>query len=152
MPAAATGAALPSTFGGVPTGGNAGAFATGFTTGSEALSVTFDNATDIARVRTDQRWQNANETLVKLIDDQGSQIAAGAISVTGGGSTTPCQCIAEITFPAGTLAGARSLLLQEGALNTTAANTTNVTQVISPTAPAAKSARKFRALRVVKRR
>ena len=143
---AATGAALPSTFGGVAAGGNAGAFATGFTTAPEALSVTFDNATDIARVRMDQRWQAEDNTLVRLIDDQGSQIAAGAINITGGGSPTTCQCIAEITFPAGTLAGARSLLLRSTALFTTQASVGNVTQVISPTAPAAKTARKFRRL------
>jgi hypothetical protein len=77
----------------------------------------------------DSRWQTTNPALVKLIDDQGSQIAAGAINVSGGGSPTPCQCIAEAD-----------------ALTSTAASVSNVNQVISPTAPAAKTARKFRRL------
>jgi hypothetical protein len=42
----------------------------------EALTVTFDNATDVASVLFDQRWQPPTTTKFKLIDDQGSQIAA----------------------------------------------------------------------------
>ncbi len=73
--AAVTGPGGTSTPGGVPTGGNAGAFATGFTIAPEALTVSFDNATDVAHVLFDQRWQDADENDFKLIDDQGSQIA-----------------------------------------------------------------------------
>jgi hypothetical protein len=142
--------AVRSTAGGLPMGGNAGAFATGFTDAAEALSVTFDNAVDIARVRFDQRWQSADTTKFKLIDDQGSQISAAAINVSGTGAPQPCQCIAEITFPAGTLAGARSLLIQQNALASAGPVSSRV-QVISPTAPAAKTAKKFRKARVLRR-
>jgi hypothetical protein len=44
-----------NTSGGVPVGDNAGAFATGFTTGPDAFSVTFDNATGSVNVQMDQR-------------------------------------------------------------------------------------------------
>ncbi len=141
---AVTGAGGPSTAGGLPTGGNAGAFASGFTVGPEALSVTFDNATDIARVVFDQRWNVDADPLFRLIDDQGSQIAAVPINVSGGGAPTAGKTTAEITFPAGSVSGARSLLIQQSALSATVGSFENVPQVISPTAPAAKQARKFR--------
>jgi hypothetical protein len=38
-----------------------------------------------------------------LIDDQGSQISAAAINVSGAGATTAGKITADITFPAGTL-------------------------------------------------
>ena len=41
--------------GGVGVGGNAGAFATGFTTGPDAMSVTFNNSTGTVTVQMDQR-------------------------------------------------------------------------------------------------
>jgi hypothetical protein len=148
---AVTGAGGPNTAGGLPTGGNIGAFATGFTTGPEALTVTFDNATDIARVLMDQRWTFDDETRVKLLDDQGSQIAAGAINITGGAAPAAGRVTAEITFPAGTLAGARSLLLQTDAFHKDNTDSFSRVQVISPTAPAAKQARKFRRAPVLRR-
>ena len=139
-----------STAGGLPMGGNAGAFATAFTDAAEALSVTFDNATNVARVRFDQRWTAANDTLFRLIDDQGSQISAAAINVSGTGAPTAGQVTAEITFPAGTLAGARSLLIQQSAL-TGAGPVSSRVQVISPTAPAGKTAKKFRKAAAMRR-
>jgi hypothetical protein len=149
---AVTGAGGGSTAGGLPTGGNAGAFATGFTTAPEALSVTFDNATNVASVVFDQRWLVDDRTKFKLIDDQGSQISAAAISVTGSGSPTAGKTTAQITFPAGTLVGARSLLIQFGGVITPVGPTTNVQQAISPTAPAAKTARKFRKAKTITRK
>ncbi len=153
---AVTGAGGASTPGGLPAGGNAGAFATGFTLGPEALTVSFDNATDIAHILFDQRWQDADENDFKLIDDQGSQIAAGALNVTGTGSPTAGKITADVTFPAGTLTGARSLLLQQNAVEVDVINfgpLGNRPQVISPTAPAAKTNKKFRKLpRAAKRR
>ncbi len=141
---AVTGAGGASTAGGLPAGGNAGAFASGFTVGPEALSVTFDNATDIARVVFDQRWNTDVDPLFTLIDDQGSQIAAAPINVSGGGAPTAGKTTAEITFPAGSVSGARSLLIQQSALSATVGSFENRPQVISPTAPAARTARKFR--------
>ncbi len=142
-----------STPGGVPTGGNAGAFATGFTVAPEALTVSFDNATDVAHVLFDQRWQDADENDFKLIDDQGSQIAAAALNVSGTGSPTAGRITADITFPAGTLSGARSLLLQQNAVEVDVINFGpfgNRPQVISPTAAAAKKG-KFRKAPVMRR-
>ncbi len=146
---AVTGAGGASTPGGLPAGGNAGAFATGFTIAPEALTVSFDNATDVAHVLFDQRWQDADENDFKLIDDQGSQIAAAALNVTGSGSPTAGRITAEVTFPAGTLSGARSLLLQQNAVEVDVnlfGPLGNRPQVISPTAPAATTAKKFRKL------
>jgi hypothetical protein len=148
---AVTGAGGLSTAGGLPTGGNVGAFSTGFTSASEALKVSFDNATDVAHVLFDQRWTAADNTKFKLIDDQGSQISAGAINVSGTGATAAGQTTADVTFPAGTLAGARSLLLQAGAVTSSAGPEALIQQVISPTAPAAKTAKRFRPIKVVRR-
>lgn len=137
-----------STAGGLPMGGNVGAFATGFTVGPEALRVTFDNATNTVQVLFDQRWGNDNEPDFKLIDDQGSQIAAGAINVAGGGALLPGQTTATVTFPAGTVAGARALLLQQGAVETIGGLFfESRVQAISPTAPAARKGMKFRVAR-----
>jgi hypothetical protein len=133
---AATGAGGASTAGGLPAGGNAGAFASGFTVAPEALTVSFDNATNVAHVLFDQRWQVDNSAMFRLIDDQGSQISAAAINVSGAGAPTAGKTAADITFPAGTLSGARSLLIQTGAVSGNAlGNGSNRTQVISPTAP-----------------
>jgi hypothetical protein len=151
---AVTGVGPPSTPGGLPAGGNAGAFATGFTVGPEALTVSFDNATDVAHVLFDQRWQDADETEFKLLDDQGSQISAAALNVSGGGSPTAGRVTADVTFPAGTVAGARSLLLQQNAVEvdvTLFGPLGNRPQVISPTAPAATKAKGFRSLRALRR-
>jgi hypothetical protein len=142
-----------NTAGGLPAGGNAGAFATGFTVAPEALTVSFDNATSVANVLFDQRFATADPSRFKLIDDQGSQIAAAAISVSGGGAPAAGRVTAQVTFPAGTLAGARSLLIQEGGVVTAGGlNGTNVPQVISPTAAAAKSAKKFRKAKAITRK
>jgi hypothetical protein len=150
---AVTGTAGTSTAGGLPTGGNAGAFATGFTTGPEALTVSFDNATSVATVLFDQRWATDNSAQFKLIDDQGSQISAAAISVTGGGAPSAGKTTAKITFPNGTLAGARSLLIQEAGVITGGGFLGwNAPQVISPTAPAAKKARKFHQAKAMSRK
>ncbi len=149
---AVMGAGGLSTAAGLPAGGNTGAFSTGFTSASEALTVTFDNATDIVRVLFDQRWTAADTTKFKLIDDQGSQIAAGAINVSGTGATSAGKTVAEVTFPAGTVAGARSLLLQGGAVSSSAGPELGLQQVISPTAPAAKTAKRFRAVKVLTRK
>ncbi len=141
-----------NTEGGVPAGGNAGAFATGFTMAPEALTVSFDNATDVASVLFDQRWNIADENDFVLIDDQGSQIAGAAINVSGTGATTAGRTLAQVTFPAGTLTGARSLLIQNGGVQAIDVGAfDNVDQVISPTAPAARTARKFRSLKRVGR-
>jgi hypothetical protein len=87
-----------------------------------------------------------------LIDDQGSQISAAAINVSGAGATTAGKITADITFPAGTLAGARSLLIENGAVQAVDAGIyNNVDQVISPTAAASRMARKFRTLKRIGR-
>jgi hypothetical protein len=150
---AATGAGGASTAGGVPAGGNVGAFATGFTSAPEALTVSFDNATSVVSVLFDQRWATDDRLQFKLIDDQGSQISAAAISVTGGGAPAAGKTTAQITFPAGTVTGARSLLIQAGGVITGGAFLGfNVQQAISPTAPAAKTARKFRKAKTITRK
>ncbi len=146
---AVTGAGGDSTAGGLPVGGNAGAFATGFTVAPEALTVSFDNATSVVSVLFDQRWLIDDANAFKLIDDQGSQISAAAINVTGSGSPTAGRTTAQITFPAGTVTGARSLLIQTNGAFTALAG--NVVQTISPTAPAAETAKKFRTAKVVRR-
>jgi hypothetical protein len=148
---AVMGAGGLSTAGGLPMGGNSGAFATGFTVGTEALTVSFDNATDVAHVLFDQRWTTDDKTRFKLIDDQGSQIAAGAINVSGAGSPTAGKITADVTFPAGTLTGARSLLIQTGATNVAIGPYTNRVQVISPTAAAAAHKAKFRKAKTITR-
>jgi hypothetical protein len=150
---AATGAGGASTAGGLPVGGNAGAFATGFTSAPEALTVSFDNATSVVSVLFDQRWATDTAAQFKLIDDQGSQIGAAAINVTGGGAPAAGKTTAQITFPAGAVSGARSLLIQAGGVVTGAGFLgQNIQQVISPTAPAAKTARKFRKAKTITRK
>jgi hypothetical protein len=119
---------------GVPMGGNSGAFATGFTTGPEALSVAFDNTAGIASVRLDQRFGFFDSPSIRLVDDAGALLPGTPISVSGAGGPAG-QVIATAQFTPGEVSGARSLLLNTGAF-TTNIGYPNVSQIVSPTAPA----------------
>jgi len=128
-------AARTNTAGGLPVGGNAGAFATGFTTGPEALRVAFDNSTGVASILLDQRFFTSNSTSFLLIDDSGTQLAAAPISVSGAGGAAG-QSTVRVSFTPAQLSGARSIGLNGGAL-TTFIGASNVVQQLSPTASAA---------------
>jgi len=127
-------AARTNTAGGLPVGGNAGAFATGFTTGPEALRVTFDNTTGVASILLDQRFFTSNNSF-QLIDDTGTQLPATPNSVSGSGGAAG-QATVRVAFTPAQLSGARSIGLNGGAV-TSFIGASNVVQQLSPTASAA---------------
>jgi len=124
-----------STAGGLPIGGNAGAFATGFTTGPEALRATFSAQTGVASVLLDQRFNTGIIGGFILFDDAGTQIGTSLVSASGAGGAAG-QATAQASFTPAQLTGARSIQLIPGAL-TTFTGATNVVQILSPTATAA---------------
>ncbi len=126
---------LTSTAGGLPVGGNAGAFATGFTTGPEALRVSFDNATGVASILLDQRF-NASDNDFRLIDDSGTQLAVTPINISGSGGAAG-QATVRVSFTPAELRGARSIQIVPPNSLKTFIGVDNVVQALSPTATAA---------------
>ncbi len=80
-----------SSQGGVPIGGNAGAFSTGYVTGPDAQSVTIDGSSGAATVTFDQRVDPATISLVgaHLVNSQGTDIGAAPSTATVSGTSTP---------------------------------------------------------------
>jgi hypothetical protein len=119
---------------GVPTGGNSGAFANGFTTAPEAFSTAFNNSTGIVSVNLDQRFASFVTGQIHLVDDAGALIPGNPTSVAGaGGPAGPV--VANAQFTPGQVSGAKSLFLDNGAF-TSNAGYANVPQDLAPTATA----------------
>ncbi|MDQ2738263.1 MAG: hypothetical protein M3Y35_06545 [Actinomycetota bacterium] len=102
----------PNVTGSAPIGGNAGAFASGFSTAPDAFTATFDTLTNTASVLFDQRVFGANPANFALLDSGGNAIA-GAQTVsscppgTAGypcgladGSTGPGSYVVYLGYPA----------------------------------------------------
>lgn len=150
-----------SVVGAAPIGGNAGAFANGFTTGADAFSVAFDNASGSATITFDQRVFNVPGTGSNfvLLDADGNQIAtASSVGSPGFGNTGPTQVTAQFTPQQ--LALGKSLIIegngpdlfspavqtglgQDSGTHPNAPNgdDNNVTQALSPTATSASVSR-----------
>ena len=157
------GADRTSTAGGLPVGGNAGALATGYTTGPEVLRATFNNTTGVVSLLLDQRFQLFDLPRFDLLDDTGAVVATNALQVNGAGGAAGQQT-ANVQYTAAQVQSARGILLRRGAL-TTFLGYPNMVQGVSPTATAAvlsrgsrvkfrpaKSAKATKQVRTVKRR
>ncbi len=57
---------------GLPTGGNSGAFANGFTTGPDAFSTAFNTSTGVVSISLDQRFGAFATGSIRLVDDAGA--------------------------------------------------------------------------------
>ena len=125
---------------GVPMGGNAGAFANGFTTGPEAFSTTFDSSNGVVSAVVDQRFTAFQEQEIILVDDTGNELPFSPTNVSGAGGSAGPQ-VMQAQFTPGEVAGARSLLLDPGAL-TTDVGYTNVPQILAPASAPARLQRK----------
>ncbi|UTI65067.1 hypothetical protein NBH00_02390 [Paraconexibacter antarcticus] len=137
---AVTGPAGASTPANVPAGGNTGAFATGFTTGPDAVATTFNGATNSAVVTLDQRYATAVPGGFFTIDNTGTANAAPATSLSFGSTAVPGRTTVTAQFTS--IAGARALLINAGALATSLASpfgpaNTNITQALAPSASTA---------------
>jgi len=91
---------FPNTTGSAPIGGNAGAFASGFSTAADAFTATFDTLTNTASVLFDQRVQSATPANFVLLDGNGNAIA-GAQTVSTcppGAAGFPCNTGGPGTF------------------------------------------------------
>ena len=115
----------PNTTGSAPIGGNAGAFASGFSTAPDAFRVSFDTQTNTAQVLFDQRVFTANPGNFVLLDANGNPIAS-ASTVTGqanpDGSTDPLRLgLVTVSFPSPAVQVGNAKALEiRGALGTIA--------------------------------
>ncbi len=87
---AAPGAGNTDPEGGVPAGGNAGAFANGFTTGPEAFSRRSDNSTGVVSIVLDQSWRcshilNIGSSWSARADGDRRQADEGVVTATARG-------------------------------------------------------------------
>ncbi len=91
----------PNTTGSAPIGGNAGAFASGFSTAPDAFRVTFDTQTNTAQVLFDQRVFRGSNLSYVLLDGNGNAIAsASGVSGFATGSTDPLALgLVTLSFP-----------------------------------------------------
>jgi hypothetical protein len=102
-----------NTFGSVPVGGNAGAFARGFTTGPDATGVTFNSTTGNVNVLFDQRVDLTGTLPAPagfvLLDQDGTPVAsAGATGATGVPSAAGPVMI-TVSFPPAAFSVAKAL-------------------------------------------
>ncbi len=107
----------PNRASGTPAGGNAGAFATGFTTGPDAMRAAVDTTNGVVSIRLDQRFGAFVLGNIALVDDAGALIPGNPTAVSGAGGTAG-QVIAQAQFTPGQVAGAKSLSLGENAFFT----------------------------------
>jgi hypothetical protein len=116
LPGAATVLNEPAsgnTYGSVPVGDNAGAFARGFTTGPDATGVTFNSTTGQAVVSFDQR---VNLTTVPpkqvgfvLLDQDGTPVASAAATGATGVPSAAGPVQITVSFPPAAFAVAKAL-------------------------------------------
>jgi hypothetical protein len=106
--------------GGVPVGDNAGAFATGYTTGPDARSVTFNNSNGTVTVQMDQRVDpgslcdysggTCGNGYFELLDNTGTVIDPQPLSASVI-NNSPFQSQVALTYPPGDLARSTQLLI-----------------------------------------
>jgi hypothetical protein len=106
--------------GGVPVGDNAGAFATGYTTGPDARSVTFNNSNGTVTVQMDQRVDpnslcdyspgTCGNGFFELLDNTGTVIDPAPLSASVI-NNSPFQSQIALTYPPGDLARSTQLLI-----------------------------------------
>jgi hypothetical protein len=100
--------------GGVPVGNNAGAFATGFSNGPDAFSVTFDNATGSVAVQMDQRVDPTDVSTTpgrfELLANDGTIITTAPNSASV--NNTGFLATVNLTYNPSDLARATALLIQ----------------------------------------
>lgn len=92
---------FPNVTGSVPIGGNAGAFASGFSTAPDAFNTSFDTLTNTASVLFDQRVFGATASNFALLDSGGNAIS-GANTVSScppGAAGYPCGLATGVTTP-----------------------------------------------------
>ncbi|MCW3040927.1 MAG: hypothetical protein JWM31_2832 [Solirubrobacterales bacterium] len=100
----------------VPTGGNAGALATGFTIGPEALATTFQINDNSATVTFDQRYFSFNAGQFRTVDNTGTLATNPATSLSFGSIASPGQTTIKANF--NSISGARGLQIRAGGVQT----------------------------------
>jgi hypothetical protein len=103
-----------------PAGGNAGAFARGFTTAPDAFGALISASTGVVTIALDQREFVSTPAAINLVDGTGNI----TFSAPAGSVTTPAQAAGPETitvqFSPGQVATAKNLFLSIGALGTNA--------------------------------
>lgn len=105
-----------NTVGTVPAGGNSGAFATGFTTGPDAVATTFDLPTNTATVTFDQRYTFGDSTKFRRVDNTGTVNNTDNATLSFGSTATPGRTTIQARF--NSLAGTRALQILQGGVAT----------------------------------
>lgn len=103
-----------NTFGSVPVGDNAGAFARGFTTGPDAVGVTFNSTLGQAVVTFDQRvsllgGSLPNEAGFVLLDNDGTPVVAATATAATGVPSPAGPVQVTVTFPTAAFVVAKAL-------------------------------------------
>jgi hypothetical protein len=102
-----------NTYGSVPVGDNAGAFARGFTTGPDATGVTFNSTTGQAVVSFDQRVDLVttppNPAGFILLDQDGTPVASAAATGATGVPSAAGPVQITVSFPPAAFAVAKAL-------------------------------------------
>ena len=150
--------AVPSRRGGVPSGGNAGAFSSGFTTGPDAFSVAFNPGNAEATVTFDQRVYNATASQFFLLNGDGDRIGSPASGATFAPGSTPGASTVTAQFTQAQFTGAVALEIvgpQHGGsavfTNLTGPDAGNIQQIVQAGASAGlQSLRRSGALRKLK--
>ena len=111
-------------------GGNAGAFANGFTTGPEAFSTTFNNSNGVVSIVLDQRFAGfVHRTSAWSTTPAPSPVHPDLVAGAGGPAG---PSVAQAQFTPGQVAGAKSLLLDDGRVHRPTAGYPNVDQNLAP--------------------
>jgi len=95
--------------GGVPSGGNAGAFSSGFTTGPDAFSVAFNPSSAEATVTFDQRVYSSTPSQFFLLNGDGDRIGASAQGATFAPGAVPGASTVTTQFTQAQFTGAVAL-------------------------------------------
>lgn len=117
-----------STPSGLKVGDNDGAFASGFTTGTDAVSVSF-GANGVASLVLDQRFGVINSNQIRLIAADGTELTSNPVLISGKGGPA-ARTTVQLQFVASELSKAVAVQLLPTAF-TTFTNDPNVVQVIS---------------------
>jgi hypothetical protein len=102
-----------NTYGSVPVGDNAGAFARGFTTGPDATGVTFNSSTGNVVVSFDQRVDLVTKPPITtgfvLLDQDGTPVASAAATGATGVPSAAGPVQITVSFPPAAFAVAKAL-------------------------------------------
>jgi hypothetical protein len=120
----------------VPIGGNAGAFAGAFTTGPDAFNVNFDNTTNTASVKFDQRVFGTVPSSFVLLDANGTPLPGGTGQQAAPTNGAP---IITVSFTGVSVSQAKALEIKgplatpfAGAAAVTANGYPTIQQIVSP--------------------